>query len=151
MCSTASARFPRSSAAGVATAELLDAASLRVAGADPACPEVIRRLENRWRDHAALLVELQAASSDGARRPARRGRPRRWPAAAGAAAAELTTDAAERAALWRTRKGLYSAVAGARPSGTNALLEDVAVPVDRLGDLSRGLTGCSRRTTTATR
>ncbi|MFE7651260.1 FAD-binding and (Fe-S)-binding domain-containing protein, partial [Streptomyces phaeoluteigriseus] len=44
----------------------------------------------------------------------------------------LTTDAAERAALWHVRKGLYTAVAGARPSGTTALLEDIVVPVPRL-------------------
>jgi D-lactate dehydrogenase len=51
----------------------------------------------------------------------------------------MTRDAGERAALWRIRKGLFSAVAGARPSGTNALLEDVAVPVAQLGALSTGL------------
>ncbi len=37
-----------------------------------------------------------------------------------------------RAALWHIRKGLYTAVAGARPSGTTALLEDIAVPVEQL-------------------
>ncbi|RQX15874.1 FAD-binding oxidoreductase, partial [Micromonospora chalcea] len=39
---------------------------------------------------------------------------------------------AARAALWHIRKGLYAAVAGARPSGTTALLEDIAVPVEAL-------------------
>ncbi|MDQ3431403.1 MAG: 4Fe-4S dicluster domain-containing protein, partial [Actinomycetota bacterium] len=36
--------------------------------------------------------------------------------------------------LWKVRKGLFSAVAGARPAGTNALLEDVVVRVDALGE-----------------
>jgi D-lactate dehydrogenase len=36
-----------------------------------------------------------------------------------------------RAALWHIRKGLYAAVAGRRPSGTTALLEDIVVPVPR--------------------
>jgi D-lactate dehydrogenase len=43
--------------------------------------------------------------------------------------------------LWRIRKGLYSAVAGARPQGSNALLEDVAVHTEQLGELCGGLTG----------
>jgi D-lactate dehydrogenase len=129
--------------AGVATAELLDAASLRVAQADPACPRQIRGLDVRRLGvdgAAALLVELQAATADELAdrtqqaEPALSGLPR-------CSGGELTTDAADRAALWRTRKGLYSAVAWARPIGTNALLEDVAVPVDRLGELARGLTG----------
>ena len=133
---TASALVPDVLATRVATAELLDAASLRVAGADAGSPEVIRRLEVV--DHAALLVEFQASS------PAELDEIRE---AAGAPLAALplaqpfalTTDAGERTRLWRTRKGLYSAIAGARPSGTNALLEDVAVPVERLGELSSGL------------
>ena len=122
---------------GVATAELLDAASLRVAQLDPGCPDQIRRLDVR--DHAALLVELQASGHDdltGMRTRAEtalKALPLSTPV-------EMTTVAAERAALWRTRKGLYSAVAGARPSGTNALLEDVAVPVPRLAEMCQQLT-----------
>ena len=135
---TASSAVPDVLATGVATAELLDAESLRVAQADPGCPSQIRRLDVRR--HAALLVELQAATADelaGSRLAAE-------PGLAGlplTSLAELTSDAAERASLWRTRKGLYSAVAAARPQGSNALLEDVAVPVDRLGEICRGLTG----------
>ncbi len=127
---------PAVSATGVATAELLDAASLRVAQALPGCPAQIARLTVEG--HAALLVELQAGSAE------------ELASMQDAAAvdlgdlhlaqeAELTSDAAERASLWTTRKGLYSAVAEARPSGTNALLEDVAVPVPRLGELTRSL------------
>ena len=41
----------------------------------------------------------------------------------------LTTDPEIRAELWHIRKGLYATVAGARRSGTTALLEDIAVPV----------------------
>ena len=138
----ASEAVPQISAAGMATAELLDAASLRVARLDPACPAPIRRLDAgalRRGGYAVLLVELQAAdtrSLTDLRHTATR-------ALAGlplVSAVQLTDDRAERAALWHTRKGLYSTVAAARPSGTSALLEDVAVPVDRLGELSRGLT-----------
>src|SRR4030095_2636907 len=44
----------------------------------------------------------------------------------------LSSDTAARAALWHIRKGLYAAVAGARPSGSTALLEDIAVPAPAL-------------------
>ena len=43
--------------------------------------------------------------------------------------------------LWHTRKGLYATVAGARPSGTTALLEDIVVPVPALLDTCERLTG----------
>ena len=54
---------------------------------------------------------------------------------------ELTRDPRERARLWHLRKGLYTAVAGARPPGTTALLEDVAVPLPRLTGTCDGLIG----------
>jgi len=115
--------------AGFATIELLDATSLRVAQHDPAAGPVLRSLAVR--DHAALLVEHQEATREelddrvAATGPVLAGLPLAAPGA-------LSTDAAARAALWHIRKGLYTAVAGARPSGTTALLEDIAVPVDRL-------------------
>jgi len=52
----------------------------------------------------------------------------------------LTRDASIRASLWHIRKGLYATVAGARPSGTTALLEDIAVPVAALSATCAGLT-----------
>ncbi len=133
---TATDAVPAVSATGVATAELLDAASLRVAQALPGCPGQIARLTVGG--HAALLVELQAGSAEELAEA-------QTHAVADLARlrlsqpAELTSDPAERASLWTTRKGLYSAVAEARPAGTNALLEDVAVPVPRLGELTRAL------------
>ncbi len=132
----ASQSVPTVLESGVATAELLDAASLRVAQADPSCPEQIRRLDVRR--HAALLVELQSASADGLT-AMRHDAARVLDGLPLASSPELTADSAERAQLWRTRKGLYSAVAGARPSGTSALLEDVAVPVASLGAMCQGL------------
>ncbi|MGD8202394.1 FAD-binding and (Fe-S)-binding domain-containing protein [Ornithinimicrobium sp. W1679] len=134
---TATGTVPRLVEAGTATAELLDAASLRVSAQDPACPQVIRDLHVV--DHAALLVEWQADDAEELADAVER---------AGRLLADLpvsspyrlTREADERAGLWRVRKGLYSAVAGARPSGTNALLEDVVVTVDRLGGTIMALT-----------
>ncbi|GAB3461497.1 FAD-binding and (Fe-S)-binding domain-containing protein [Kineococcus endophyticus] len=133
----ATAALPALVAAGVATAELMDAASLVVAQGLADVPAEIAAVDVVG--HAALLVELQAATPDAlaaaeaVAAPVLAGLPLVSPAS-------LTTDPVRRAALWHVRKGLYPAVAGARPSGTTALLEDVVVPVERLLDTCRGLT-----------
>ncbi len=125
----ATGALPELAHAGFATVELLDATSLRVAQRDPRATSDLRDLGVR--DHAALLVEHQQATTEELRQ--------KVAAAAGllptlplAAPGRLSADARTRAALWHIRKGLYAAVAGARPSGTTALLEDIAVPADRL-------------------
>lgn len=51
----------------------------------------------------------------------------------------VAPDARAEQQLWRARKGLYALVAGARPRGTSALLEDVAVPMDNLARTCAGL------------
>ena len=51
----------------------------------------------------------------------------------------MSSNPAERNKLWAARRGLYTTVAGNRPSGTNALLEDVVVPVQQLGETCRNL------------
>ncbi|NES27488.1 FAD-binding protein [Micromonospora terminaliae] len=125
----AMAAMPALVAAGPAAVELLDAAALRVAQRDPRADAALRGLAVR--DHAALLVEWQESDPEAlaervaAARPVLADLPLTTPA-------RLSGEAAARAALWHIRKGLYAAVAGARPSGTTALLEDVAVPVDAL-------------------
>lgn len=125
----AMAALPGLVAQNLATIELLDAASLRVAQGLSDVPAVIADIDVA--DHAALLVEVHAADPEALTlaRDAALAQFAHLPLATPAA---LTTDAAERAALWQVRKGLYTAVAGARPSGTTALLEDIVVPVDRL-------------------
>ncbi|TYB40626.1 FAD-binding oxidoreductase [Micromonospora sp. AP08] len=125
----AMAAMPALVAAGPAAIELLDAAALRVAQRDPRADAALRGLAVR--DHAALLVEWQESDPDAlaervaAARLVLAGLPLTTPA-------RLSGEAAARAALWHIRKGLYAAVAGARPSGTTALLEDIAVPVEAL-------------------
>jgi FAD/FMN-containing dehydrogenase/Fe-S oxidoreductase len=158
-------------ASGPATVELLDAASLRVAQRDPGADEALLTLVVR--DHAALLVEYREETREAlaARRAAWEELTAPLPLARPAV---LSDDQGRRDALWHIRKGLYAAVAESRPSGTTALLEDIAVPVDRLraacpvgintGDLVKrlraerggplatvGWTGASRHWGTATR
>lgn len=133
----AMASMPDLVAVEPAAVELLDAESLRVAQSDPQAEDVLRTLAVA--DHAALLVEWQESDSD---RLSERERAagELFPSLSLAAPARLSREAGGRAALWHIRKGLYASVAGARPSGTTALLEDVAVPVPALAELCDELT-----------
>lgn len=122
--------------AGFATIELMDPASLRVAQQDAEAPDRLRTLAVE--QHAALLVEFQEASPEDLAR--------QLETAAELFAQfelpsppELTSDPVTRARLWRIRKGLFTAVAGERPSGMTSLLEDIAVPVERLGEMCAAL------------
>ncbi|WP_331377472.1 FAD-binding and (Fe-S)-binding domain-containing protein [Sinomonas humi] len=132
----ATAALPALVEAGFATIELLDATSLRVAQRDPEATEELRALAVV--DHAALLVEYQEASAHDleARLAAA---PEVFSRLALAEPGALSSEASRRAQLWHLRKGLYTLVAGNRPSGTTALLEDIAVPVERLYETCRQL------------
>jgi len=125
----ATAALPALVASGLATIELMDATSLRVAQTLSGTPALITGLTIDRQ--AALLVEVHASTEaeldEGAQALDH--------VVAGltlAAPFSLARDPVVRAALWHVRKGLYPAVAEARPSGTTALLEDVAVPVANL-------------------
>jgi D-lactate dehydrogenase len=130
--------LPALLAAGARTAELLDAASLRVAQRSPDPVDALRGL--RVERHAALLVEFAEDSPallderTAAAQPVLDRLPAVGPTA-------LVRDPGVRARLWHLRKGLYTAVAGARRPGTTALLEDIAVPMERLTRTCEGLTG----------
>jgi D-lactate dehydrogenase len=132
----AAGALPRLVGSGLATVELLDATSLRVAQRDPGADEDLLALQVA--EHAALLVEYQEDTAEdlAARLTA-------WDQLTGqlplAGPAALTSDPDRRNALWHIRKDLYAAVAGNRPSGTTALLEDIAVPVERLRATCEGL------------
>ena len=132
----ATAALPELVASGFATIELLDATSLRVAQRDPQATALL--LELHVDLHAALLVEHQADSREllAERVENSRALLERLPLAS---SAELSPDPKTRAALWHIRKGLYATVAGDRPSGTTALLEDIAVPVPALLDTCKQL------------
>lgn len=122
---------------GPAAVELLDAGALRVAQHDPQAGDALRAIDVAG--HAALLIEYQEDSAESlAERVAMGGAlldnlPLSTPTA-------LTHDHRTRERIWHVRKGLYAAVAGARPAGTTALLEDIAVPVPALLDTCQGLT-----------
>ncbi|PFG43834.1 D-lactate dehydrogenase [Isoptericola jiangsuensis] len=132
----AAAALPALVATGAAALELMDATSLRVAQRAATVPAALRDLDVV--EHAAVLVEYRADDEEGLAAATAAARPV-LDALPAVAPVDLTSDPAERRALWAVRKGLYAAVAGARPAGTTALLEDVVVPVERLADTCREL------------
>ncbi|WP_191550787.1 FAD-binding and (Fe-S)-binding domain-containing protein [Kocuria rhizophila] len=121
-----------------ATLELLDATSLAVSQRTGLAPPAI--MDIPVDQQAALLVEYQHDTPDGVRELAEAASAT-FDALELTGPVSLTTDPRERASLWTVRKGLYTTVAGNRPQGTNALLEDVVVPVDQLGGTCEELTG----------
>lgn len=142
----ATAALPALVDAGAATAELMDAASLRVAQQLTTIVPAIEGL--RVDAHTALLVEAQCETAselddrvDALSRVVAR--------LEGLSTLEkpygFSTDPSERALAWLVRKGLYTAVAGARPVGSTALLEDVVVPMPALTDTVGEIQGlCGR-------
>jgi D-lactate dehydrogenase len=48
---------------------------------------------------------------------------------------EFTTDVSIQNIYWKLRKGMYPSVAAVRAKGSSVMLEDVAVAVDKLGDV----------------
>jgi D-lactate dehydrogenase len=125
-------------ASGAAAVELLDAQSLRVGKAEADAHPLIRDLAVD--KQAALLVEYQASTADELSAAQAIGQ-RTLDTLRTSTPTVLSTDAATRASLWHLRKGLYATVAGARPSGTTALLEDVVVPVESLARTCERLIG----------
>jgi len=123
-------------ASGAVSIELMDARSLRIAAAGERPPPGL--LAEDVLNQAALLIEYHADSGEelAALEPVVAGI-----FADGVAGTQpLTHEDGIRADLWHVRKGLYSTVAAARPTGTTALLEDVAVPAERLTKTCAALT-----------
>ena len=125
-----------------ATIELLDAVSLRVAQQDRQADAALRAIVVDRQ--AALLVEYQEPTAE-ALTERRSSSTRVLDDLPVASPVDLTGDPRTRARLWHIRKGLYAAVAGARPSGTTALLEDIVVPVPALLRTCDELTGLFTR------
>jgi len=112
----------------VAAVELIDRAGLASVTGKPGMPDFLASL---GADATALLVEVQGAEeaevSARVEAVARAledtppGRP-----------AEFSTDAYLIEKYWKIRKGLFPAVGAVRPTGATVIIEDVAVPIDKL-------------------
>jgi len=116
--------------AGAEAVELMDRASLRAVEAIPGMPPILKALPPKA---TALLVEFQGEGEEQLR-------VRLAEFLATSSALSLlyppgfTEDAAGQELLWKVRKGLFPSVGAVRKSGTTVILEDIAFPVDRLGD-----------------
>jgi D-lactate dehydrogenase len=113
--------------AGAAALEILDSASLRSVAQQHPYPFPITPRT------AALLAEFREADDLGLRGAVAVGREvlSRFRMAGDVS---FTTDASERAHLWKLRKGLFATGGAMRPPGTVLMTEDVAVPVARLAE-----------------
>lgn len=115
---------------GVEAAELMDRSSLRSIEHIKGLPEVIKTLPE---GAAALLVEYQGNNSVELKEKTSLfysitdQLSLLYPP-------EFTEEPAEQALLWKVRKGLFPSVGAVRASGTTVILEDIALPIEKLGD-----------------
>ena len=121
--------LPELVSTGLAAIELLDSTSLRVAQNDAKATNELKALNINH--HAALLIEYQELTQQQLANRIAKNRDF-FNTLAIANAPTFTENATTRGQLWHIRKGLYATVAGNRPSGTTALLEDIAVPINAL-------------------
>jgi D-lactate dehydrogenase len=119
----------------VAAVELLDRASLRSVQDQPDMPASLRALPE---DGAGLLVETRAATAAALAVKIEAIAAQLEPLPL-ATPLHFTSDAAESAALWNVRKGMFPAVGAVRPIGTTVIIEDVAFPVERLAEATLAL------------
>lgn len=116
--------------AGAMMVELMDRASLHAVENMPGMPPVVKTLPE---EASALLIEFQEntpvmleqrvkqflkSSSD----------------LSLLNSPVFTTDPKEQDFFWKVRKGLFPAVGAVRKSGTTVILEDIAFPVEQLGN-----------------
>ncbi|HUQ65327.1 MAG TPA: FAD-binding and (Fe-S)-binding domain-containing protein [Flavitalea sp.] len=116
--------------AGAEAVELMDRSSLRSIELLPGMPALVKTLPPLA---AALLVEFQDNKPDVLQAKVKN-------FLSQVSTPDLlyppvfTSDNDEQAFLWKVRKGLFPAVGAVRLSGTSVILEDLAFPVNRLGD-----------------
>jgi D-lactate dehydrogenase len=116
--------------AGALMVELMDRASLRSVEAMDGMPAIVKTLPD---GAAALLVEFQANTIEELQKTVD-GFAVEIPKLNLIAEPEFSLDPAVQAFYWKVRKGLFPAVGAVRASGTTVVLEDVAFPLESLGD-----------------
>jgi D-lactate dehydrogenase len=116
--------------AGAAMVELMDRASLRAVENLSGMPAIVKTLPETA---AALLIEFQENTIEELEE-----RVTSFLSSVSTLsllnAPLFTNDGAEQDFLWKVRKGLFPAVGAVRASGTTVILEDIAFPVEKLGD-----------------
>lgn len=122
--------IPALKASGADALELMDRAALRSVEKHAETPALIKQLPN---SATAILCEYQATSKESLEA--------KYAQAIAIIAplellhpANFTTDTKEQYAYWKLRKGMYPSIAASRKKGTTVMLEDIALPVERLGE-----------------
>ncbi len=121
--------------AGAKALEIMDRASLRSVEDQAGISPSIKKLPA---GAAGLLVEFQSAQEaernvlESLARDVVGGLKLVEPAT-------FTHQAAEQAALWKIRAGMFPSVGAVRKSGTTVIIEDVAFPIERLADAALDL------------
>jgi D-lactate dehydrogenase len=116
--------------AGAAALEIMDRASLRSVEDQAGSPPSLRKLPG---EAAGLLVEFQAAG-EGDRASLESVARRTVEGLKLLETPLFTHQAAEQAALWKIRAGMFPSVGAVRKSGTTVIIEDVAFPIEHLAD-----------------
>jgi D-lactate dehydrogenase len=116
--------------AGAEAVELMDRAALRSIENIPGVPERLRTLPI---SAAALLVEFQDYNFENVDKKINTFLSNTASLSL-LSAIEFTKDPYEQAFLWKLRKGMFPAVGAVRASGTTVVLEDIAFPVEQLGN-----------------
>ncbi len=115
---------------GAAALEFMDRKSLRSIESVKGIPVFIKNLDENV---SVILTEYQAATEQelnemfNAALPELNKLPLLF-------SPNFTNEPDEQALFWKVRKGLYPSVAAARKSGTAMMSEDIAFPVERLGE-----------------
>ena len=116
--------------AGAAMVELMDRASLHAVENLSGMPDIVKTLPETA---AALLIEFQENTIGELEE-----RVNKFLLSTSELslynAPVFTNDPVEQDFLWKVRKGLFPAVGAVRASGTTVILEDIAFPVEKLGD-----------------
>lgn len=116
--------------AGARAVELMDRASLKAIEDMPNLPAIIKQLPE---NAAALLIEFQESTYAELEVKVNN-------FLSGVASLSLlqapifTSNPIEQEYFWKVRKGLFPSVGAVRKSGSTVILEDVAFPVEKLGD-----------------
>jgi D-lactate dehydrogenase len=125
----AAERIAALKATGAEALELMDRPALKSVEHLYFCPPVVKTLPAAA---TGILCEYQAQSL-AALETLYTAAQRTLSQLSAIAQTDFTNDATEQAYLWKLRKGMYPSVAAVRASGTTAMLEDVAVPLEHLG------------------
>jgi len=117
-------------ASGAAALELMDRAALRSIENQSIAPAALKNLPAQA---TAILCEYQAETAAALEAELVAAQPV-FDQLITILPYQFTTDAAAQANYWKLRKGMYPSVAAARAKGTTVLLEDIAFPVEVLGE-----------------